>query len=166
MNQRGRPQLEFARDRDRHLAALALAYQVLGMSLRGGCEAAVATIEGLPAGPNLNSGRGGHGLNLLDWRYELKRRPGAAATIEGRARGLRQKIKKWQHDPAASQWLLSMRRACLMALQTAPPNPAAADREITELTGAAGENEFGEQLLRIAELARLGVWEWQKWAVK
>ena len=47
---RGRPKLELGRDRDRHLLALALAYRALGMSLRGGCEAAVAPAEGLPVG--------------------------------------------------------------------------------------------------------------------
>jgi hypothetical protein len=150
----GRPKLEFRHDRDRHLLALALAYRTLGMSRRGGCEAAVATVEGLPVGPNLNRRRGGHGLNMLDWQFELKRRPGAAATIEGRARGLRQKIRKWQRDPEAVRWLAVMQRAWLVALQTLVP-PGAADAEIKKLTKQIGETAFAERLLAVAGLVRL-----------
>jgi hypothetical protein len=152
---RGRRKLEFRADPDRHLLALAFAYRWLGMSLRGGCEAAVATTEGLPVGPNLKRGRGGHGLNLLDWRFELKCRPGAAVTIEGRARGLRQKIKKWQRDPEAMRWLATMQRAVLLALQTWVPDPTAADAEITRLTREAGEAGYGQKLLQLARGVRL-----------
>ncbi len=150
----GRPKLKFLSDPDRHLMALALAYKALGMSLRGGCEAAVATVEGLPVAPNTNRGHGGRGLIMLNWQVEPKRRPGAAATIEGRARGLRKKLKKMQRDPEASRWLLLMGFAYLVAMEPAAPGDPAA--EIIRLTSMAGEPEAAGTLLSIAELRRLG----------
>lgn len=124
------------------------------MSLRGGCEAAVATVEGLPIARNLKRGHGGHELNLLDWVFELKRRPGAAATIEGRARGIRQKLRKWRRDPAATQWLATMRHAFLVALQTWVADPAAADAEIASLADFAGETAYAEKLFELAQIVR------------
>jgi hypothetical protein len=132
-----------------------LAYRALGMSLRGGCEAAIATTEGIPIGPNFNPGRGGHGMNLLDWRYELRHRPGAAATISGRARGLRQKIKKLRNDAVAARWLGLMRLAFLTAWQTAPLDYKTADAEIMRLAAEAGETEYAaDKLMTLARVAR------------
>jgi hypothetical protein len=145
----GRPRKAFLRDPDRFLMALALAYRALGMSLRGGCEAAVATMEGWPVGINRNRGRHGRGMNLLDWRYELKRRPGAAATIDGRARGLRQKIKNCRGDAAAVRWLGLMHLAFLAAWQVKNM-----ESEILQLAQAAGETEYAtDKILKIRKLA-------------
>jgi hypothetical protein len=148
MPKRGRPRLEFRRDPDRHLMALALAYKALGMSLRGGCEAAIATTEGLPVGPNPNHGHGGHGMSMLNWRYE--HHPGAAR-IEGRARFLRKKLRKLQRDPEASEWLDIMRRAFVVALEAARSfDPGAVEVELVRLTKLAGEPAMAAKLRRLA----------------
>jgi hypothetical protein len=151
MPKRGRPKLEFRRDRDRHLMALALAYRALGMSLRGGCEAAIATTEGWLVGPNPSRGHGGHGMSMLDWRYEHI--PGTA-TIEGRARFLRKKLRKLQRDPEASGWLDIMCRAFVVALEAARSfDPGAVEIELVRLTKLAGEPAMAEQLRRLAAVA-------------
>lgn len=153
---RGRPKLKFFGDRDRHLMALALAYRALGMSMRGGCEAAVASTEGLPVGLNLNRGHGGHGLNLLDWRYDLKRRPGAAATIQGRARGLRQKLKGYLRNEPAARWLYQMSKVFLFAMQpAAEPDPAAAERVLLAMADLVGEAGYvRERLVPLMRMTR------------
>ena len=97
--------------------ALTLAYWALGASKRGGCEIAVATVEGWPSGRNRKRDKGGHKLNLLDWDYDLKTKWCAAASIAGRARGLRQKIKKAIEDSVAAAWLQEMAELFLLALR-------------------------------------------------
>lgn len=156
MSRTGRPKIEFLQDPDRHLMAMALAYKALGMSLRGGCEAAVATTEGLPVELNLNRGRGGHGMNLIDWKYELKRRPGAAATIEGRARGLRQKLKTQLKNAEAVRWLFPMSNMVLLALQRAAlTDVTAVEQEIMRLAQLLGEIKYArDKLLPLARLVR------------
>jgi hypothetical protein len=143
MTKRRRPRLEFARDRDRHLLALALAFQALGMSRRGGCEAAVACTEGLPVADNLDRRYGGHGLRMLDWVFKMKSRPGAAATIEGRARGLRQKLKTYLKDAATARWLYQMSNVWLFAIQrAAEPDAARAERQLLVMAELIGETDF------------------------
>lgn len=155
MGDLGRPPKKFLQDRDRYPMALALAYQALGMSLRGACEAAVGSTEGLITGRNFNRGRGGHGMNLIDWKYDLRHKPGAAATIDGRARGVRQKLKKANRDPNVLRWLNLMRDAFLTALQTAAPDLVAADAEIMRLAGEAGESAYAtDKIMKIARNTR------------
>jgi hypothetical protein len=150
MMKKGRPRIEFFRDPDRHELALALAYQAMGASLRGGCEIAVAAIEGLPVADNLDRRYGGHGLGLLDWRYELKVRPRAAASIEGRARGLRQKLKAYLKDAAAARWLYGASNLWLAALQPTAGTTEAALLQMGELLGEA--DFVRERLLPILRL--------------
>ena len=107
----------FSHDPDRYVMALAIAYWALGASRRGGCEIAVASIEGWPIGPRRERDNGGHGLSLLDLEYELQTAWCGTASIEGRARGLRAKIKKaLRDDPGAAAWLREMGDLFLLAL--------------------------------------------------
>jgi hypothetical protein len=140
---RGAPAKAFRSDPDRYLLAVATAFGGMGTSRRGALEIAVAAVQGLPVGPNLKPGWG-RGINLLDAEYEL-RRPASAATIAGRAEGLRQKIKKALDDPDAVKWLAAMSTAWLIALEW-PPHPAA-QRLMLDLAGAVGEGQFAAKVL-------------------
>jgi hypothetical protein len=113
---RGRPPKALSDDADRHVMACAVAFWALGASKRGGCEIAIASMEAWSIGPRRKRGAGGHGLNLLDLEYELKKPWCATASIAGRARGLRQKIKKALKNPAAAAWLQEMSELFLLAL--------------------------------------------------
>ena len=152
----GRPKLELHRDADRYVLALALSYRALGMSMRGGCEAAVASTEGLPVADNLNRGHGGHGLAMLDWVFEMKRRPGAATTIAGRARGLRQKLKAYLKDDNTARWLYAMSNIWLLAVQpAAEPDLARAERMLRDMAQLIGEADFvGDKPLVLLRLTR------------
>jgi hypothetical protein len=109
----------------------------------------------MPIGPNRNRGRGGHGLKLLDWQFELKRRPGAAATIDGRARGLRQKLNKYLKDEAATRWLYEMANVFLLAMQrAAEPDPEAAEQKILQMAADIGEIDYVREILPILRLTR------------
>jgi hypothetical protein len=146
-DRRGRPPRRFLDDPDRYLMALALAYWALGASQRGACEIAVATVEGKPVVRNRKRGKGGHGLNLLEWEFSL--RPGAARTIEGRARGLRRKIKQACEDDAAADWLQRMGEMHLLALRWRERRLAAdqAAAEIMRQAEALGEASHARRLL-------------------
>jgi hypothetical protein len=147
---RGRPLKAFAHDPDRHLMALAISYWALGASRRGGCEIAVATVEGWPIGRNRKRDKGGHGVNLLDLEYELKRPWCATASIAGRARGLRQKIKKALKDADAAAWLQEMSELFLLALHHgAVRDHAAGEVEIMRRATALGEAEFARERLLV-----------------
>jgi hypothetical protein len=152
---RGRPPKEFSRAPDRHLMALAVAYWALGASKRGGCEIAVATVEGWPVGRNRQRDKGGHGLNLLDWDYDLKTKWCGAATIAGRARGLRQKIEKALKDSGAAAWLQEMGELFLLALRQGAMRDRTVEDEIKRRAKALGETEFArERLLPLHALTR------------
>lgn len=145
---RGRPPKAFSQDPDRYLMALAVAYWALGASKRGGCEIAVATVEGWPTGRNRKRDKGGHGLNLLDWQYDLKTKWCATASIAGRAGGLRQKIKKALKDSAAAAWLQEMAELFLLALrQGASRDRTAVEVEIKRRAKQLGESDFARQRL-------------------
>jgi hypothetical protein len=143
---RGRPPKAFAHDPDRHLMACAIAYWALGASQRGGCEIAIATMEGWPIGPRRKRGSGGHGLSLLDLEYELKTLWCGTASIEGRGRGLRRKIKKALRDPAAAAWLKEMGDLFLLALHHGRDR-GAGEVEIMQRAQALGEAEFARERL-------------------
>jgi hypothetical protein len=147
---KGRPRVELFGDLDRHELALALAYQAMGASLRGGCEIAVASSEGLPVAGNPDRRYGGHGLGLLDQRYELKLRRGAAASIEGRARGLRQKLKKALRDPTSAAWLYGVSNLWLLALQ---PSAGTTEPALLQMGDLLGEAAFVRE--RLLPLLRL-----------
>ncbi len=157
---RGRPKQTLVGDPDRYLMALALSFKALGMSMRGGCEAAIATTEGLPVGDNpRHHGRawhGGRGLGLLDWRYRMKPRPGAAATIEGRARGIRRKLKVALREAGTARWLYQMSNLWLFAMQRATePDPGKAEAALLSMARLIGEEAFAcEHLLELLRLTR------------
>jgi hypothetical protein len=154
---RGRPPKAFALDPDRHLMACAVAYWALGSSRRGGCEIAVASMEGWPIGPRRKRGAGGHGLNLLNLEFELRTPWCATASIAGRARGLRQKIKKALKDPSAAAWLQEMGQLFLLALgHGTVRDPAAAAVEIMRRAKELGETDFArDRLLPLRTLTSL-----------
>jgi hypothetical protein len=128
--------------------ALAVAYWALGASKRGGCEIAVASVEGWPNGRNRKRDKGGHGLNLLDWEYDLKTKWCATASIAGRARGLRQKIKKALKNSAAAAWLQEMGDLFLLALrQGAMRDRTAVEVEIKRRAKELGEIDFAREHL-------------------
>ncbi len=155
---RGRPPKIFAEDPERHLMAIAVAFWSLGASKRGGCEIAVASVEGWPVGQNTARDKGGHGLNLLEWRFELKLPHSFTATIVGRARDLRKKIKKSLRDPAAAAWLQEMAKIHLLAWGQlgAPQQHLALEAEIMRRAEALGEADYGRaRLLTMADARRL-----------
>jgi hypothetical protein len=137
---RGRPKKKFRDDPDRFVLAVATAFAAMGTSRRGALEIAVACVQGRPVGPNLKPGWG-RGINLLDAKYQL-RRPATAATIAGRAEGLRQKIKMVLHDPDAVRWLAAMSAAVQIALEVPPSVAPQAERLVLELTREVGELRF------------------------
>jgi hypothetical protein len=144
---RGRPPKKFSHDPDRYVMALACAYWALGASRRGGCEIAVASMEGWPIGPRSKRGAGGHGLSLLDLEYELQTEWCGTASIEGRARGLRAKIKKaLRDDPGAAAWLREMGDLFLLALNHGRDR-GAGEAEIMRRAQALGETEFARERL-------------------
>jgi hypothetical protein len=143
---RGRPPKAFAHDPDRYVMACAVAYWALGSSRRGGCEIAVASMEGWPVGPRRKRGAGRHGLSLLDLEYELQTEWCGTASIEGRARGLRAKIKKALRDPGAAAWLQEMGELFLIALRHGAERGAGAD-QIMLRAQALGEADFARERL-------------------
>jgi hypothetical protein len=143
---RGRRPKTFTQDSDRYVMALAVAYWALGSSQRGGCEIAVASVEGWPVGPRGGRDKGGHGLNLLDLQYELRAPWCGTASITGRARGLRRKIKKALRDPAAAAWLKEMGDLFLLALHHGRDR-GAGEVEIMQRAQALGEAEFARERL-------------------
>jgi hypothetical protein len=155
---RGRPRKPLAEDPDRRILALALVFREWGVTRKGAVQIAVALIEGRPVALNpkahnrrrqlikaLVSGnpatRGGRGLDLLDWKFELRARPGAAATIEGRARTLSQKMRKAIEDQDAGRLLAALSLAWEAALDR-----GSAD-QILEFADRAGEREFALAVL-------------------
>jgi hypothetical protein len=154
---RGRPPKRLADDPDRHIMAIAVAYWALGASRRGGCEIAIASVDGWPVGRNSRRGKGGHGLNLIDWQYVLKEPWCRSATIQGRARGLRQKLKKALKDPTAATWLQEMAELHLLALghqRGRARDQAEVEAEIMRRAEALGETAYaGEKLRAMAELS-------------
>ena len=92
--------------------------------------------------------QGRAGLNLLDWDYDLKTKWCAAASIAGRARGLRQKIKKAIKDSVAAAWLQEMAELFLLALrQGAIRDRTAIEVEIKRRAKQLGEIDFARERL-------------------
>lgn len=148
--QRGRPPKPFLEDPDRHIMALATAYQCWGCSRKGAIEYAVAVTEGIPTGPNPKPGWG-RGIAMADAIYEMKHRPGAAYSVTGRGRTVRQKLLRWLRADrdGASGWL--GRTALLWAIaidcsMVNPPDPAEIERLIA-LAAADNESDFCRDVL-------------------
>jgi hypothetical protein len=144
---RGRPRIEFLRDPDRYLLAIAAGFPDLGTSRRGAVELAVAAVEGYAIGPNRRPGWG-RGLNLLYDEYAMRPAAGAAATIPNRSRELRRKMKRAAADPMAARWLTAMSEGLLLALGVHVP----ADRQnagdlILELAAMVGDVPFATAVL-------------------
>lgn len=147
---RGRPPKAYLIDPDRHVMALAVMFQTQGCSRRGAVEIAVCSMEGLPTRPSQKPGWG-RGINLLDVEFELKRRPGAAATVAGRARTIRQKMKKWVRADreGATRWLTTMAQAWAVAIDLSLPGRPPADEleRLATIAETAGEAEFCRNVL-------------------
>ena len=150
---RGRPPKAFAHDPDRHVMACAIAFWALGASRRGGCEIAIACIEGLPIGPRRKRGAGGHGLSMLDLEYELQTEWCGTASIEGRARGLRRKIKKAAQGPGRGRLAAGNGRP---VPDRAPPRSG--ERSGRRRNHAAGDRHLAKPISRASDCCRCTPW--------
>ena len=140
----GAPKITIETDPDRHAISVALAFECAGLPQLRACREAVALCYAREIEPGQKQLARDERKGLATRSYELLSRPGAPATMDGKAATLRRKLAQ-DRTPQEALWLKSMAMAFMVAVKGTHCDLN--KQQVRGWCSSVGESEWAEKVL-------------------